>query len=103
MNRNFSKEIIGIKELNLLFFNYSQEMLEEMLDIREFKHCWENYIDLNKLTYMQLWEVFLTKISYKTQIRLLEIAVKYYGEEATKSFDNAVVIDDLVKKHISEK
>ena len=89
--------------MNLLFFNYSQEMLEEMLDIREFKHCWENYIDLKKLTYMQLWEVFLTKISYKTQIRLLEIAVKYYGAEATKSFDNAVVIDDLVKKHISEK
>lgn len=29
-------------------------MLEEMKSIREFNHCWKNYVDLNKQTYMQI-------------------------------------------------
>ncbi|MDV4099061.1 hypothetical protein CMT22_17705 [Elizabethkingia anophelis] len=102
MNSELSKEIIGIKALNLLFFNYSNEMLDEMLNIREFKHCWDNYVSLKEQTYMQIWELYLTKISYKTQSLLLEIAMKYYGEEATRSFGIAVDMDVLVQAHIAK-
>lgn len=102
MNTELSKEIIGMKAINLLFFNYTSEMLDEMLSIREFKHCWENYVSLKEQTYMQIWEFYLTKISYKSQILLLEIALKYYGEEATRSFENAVDIDVLVQAHIAK-
>lgn len=102
MNKEFSKEIIGIKALNLLFFNYTEEMIKEMRSIREFNHCWENYINFNEQTYMQIWELYLSKISYKTQILLLEIALKHYGEEATRSFENAVDMDILVESHINK-
>ena len=102
MNTELSKEITGIKALNLLFFNYTQEMLEEMLQIREVKHCWENYVDLKEQTYMQIWEVYLTKISVKSQIKLLEIANKYYGEEADNHFKNAVTTNALLEAHIAK-
>ncbi len=102
MNTEFNKEMIGIKALNLLFFNYTTEMLDKMKELREFRHCWENYVNLKEQTYMQIWELYLTKISYKTQIHLLEIALKYYGEEAQRSFDNAVEMDVLVQNHIAK-
>lgn len=103
MNTELSKEIIGIKAINLLFFNYTQDMLEEMRNIREFNHCWENYVNLKEQTYMQIWEFFLTKISYKGQALLLEIALKYYGEEATRSFENAVDMDAFLQAHIAKQ
>lgn len=96
MNTNFSTEIIGIKSLNLLFFNYDSAQLEEMLAIRELNHCWVEYLNENEQTYMQLWEFYLSKVSYKTQILLLEIAMKYYGEEAKRSFDNALAVDRMI-------
>lgn len=102
MNTELSKEIIGIKALNLLFFNYTQDMLEEMKTVREFNHCWENYVNLKEQTYMQIWELYLTKISYKGQISLLEIALKYFGEEATEGFEYAIVTDALVQAHIAK-
>ena len=102
MNTEFNKEMIGIKALNLLFFNYTTEMLNEMKELREFRHCWENYVNLKEQTYLQIWELYLTKISYKSQIELLEIALKYYGEEAQRSFDNAVKMDILVQNHIAK-
>lgn len=52
MNTELAKEIIGIKTINLLFFNYTEDMLEEMKTIREFNHCWENYVNLKEQTYM---------------------------------------------------
>lgn len=52
MNTELAKEIIGIKAINLLFFNYTEDMLEEMKTIREFNHCWENYVNLKEQTYM---------------------------------------------------
>lgn len=102
MNTELSKELIGIKALNLLFFNYDQEMLNEMLSIREFNHCWLSYVNIKKETYMQIWEVYLTKISVKSQIMLLEIANKYYGEEADKHFKNAVTTNALLEAHIAK-
>lgn len=102
MNTELSKELIGIKALNLLFFNYDQKMLNEMLQIREFKHCWTNYVDLKKSTYMQIWEFYLSKISVKSQIKLLEIGNKYYGEEAAKHFKNAVITDTILEAHIAK-
>jgi len=102
MKTELKSEMVGIKALNLLFFNYSTEMLDEMKELREFRHCWENYVDLKKQTYMQIWELYLTKISYKTQMHLLEIALKYYGEEADRSFDNAVKMDVLMEAHIAK-
>lgn len=102
MNEELSKQVIGIKMLNLLFFNYSSQMLDEMLSIREWKHCWENYVNLKEQTYMQIWELYLTKISYKTQTRLLEIAQKYYGEESMQSYSNAVDMDVLLQAHIEK-
>lgn len=102
MNTEKLKEIVGIKALNLLFFNYTTEMLEEMKKVREFNHCWENYVNLNEQTYMQIWELYLTKISYKGQIALLEIALKYFGEEATEGFEHAVKIDGFLQAHIAK-
>lgn len=102
MNKEFLKEIVGIKVLNLLFFNYTNEMLKEMKTVREFNHCWENYVNLEEQTYMQIWELYLTKISYKGQISLLEIALKYFGEEATGSFEYAIVTDALVQENIAK-
>ena len=102
MKKEFKNQIVGIKALNLLFFNYTTEMLDEMKELREFRHCWENYVDLKEQTYMQIWELYLTKISYKGQIALLEIALKYYGEEAEKGFDNAIKIDILMQNHIAK-
>lgn len=102
MNTELSKEIIGIKALNLLFFNYTTDMLEEMKTVREFNHCWENYVSQKEQTYMQIWELYLTKISYKGQISLLEIALKYYGEEATKGFEHAIVMDGFLQAHIAK-
>ena len=102
MKKEFKNQIVGIKALNLLFFNYTTEMLDEMKELREFRHCWENYVDLKEQTYMQIWELYLTKISYKGQIALLEIALKYYGEEAERGFDNAIDMDILMQKHIAK-
>lgn len=103
MNTELSKEIIGIKVLNLLFFNYTTDMLEEMKTVREFNHCWENYVSLKEQTYMQIWELYLTKISYKGQIALLEIALKYFGEEATRSFEHAIDTDTFLQAHIAKQ
>ncbi|PWN59227.1 hypothetical protein [Chryseobacterium oncorhynchi] len=102
MNTELSKEIIGIKAINLLFFNYTNDMLEEMKTIREFNHCWENYVNLEEQTYMQIWELYLTKISYKGQISLLEIALKYFGEEATEGFEYAIKVDGFLQAHIAK-
>ncbi len=102
MNTELSKEIVGIKALNLLFFNYTTEMLEEMKTIREFNHCWENYVNLKEQTYMQIWELYLTKISYKGQIALLEIALKYFGDEASTGFEHAIGMEALVQAHIAK-
>ena len=102
MNTELSKEIIGIKALNLLFFNYTQEMLDEMLKIREFNHCWINYVDLKEQTYMQIWELYLTKISVKGQLKVLEIALKHYGEESTNHFENAVATEKMLEAHIAK-
>jgi hypothetical protein len=102
MNTEFEQEITGIRMLNLLFFNYDSDMLEEMMNIREFKHCWENYVDKKEQTYMQIWEFYLNKISYKSQILLLEIANKYYGDEANESFANTVVIDKMLQARLIE-
>lgn len=102
MKTEVSKEITGIKMLNLLFFNYSQDMLDEMLSIREWKHCWENYMDFKEQTYMQIWELYLTKISYKTQMLLLEIARKHYGDEALRSFNNAIEMNALLEAHVKK-
>ncbi|PWN60001.1 hypothetical protein C1638_020760 [Chryseobacterium oncorhynchi] len=102
MNTELSKELIGIKAINLMFFNYTQDILEEMKTIREFNHCWENYVNLKEQTYMQIWELYLTKISYKGQTLLLEIALKYYGEEATRSFENAIATEKMLEAHIAK-
>ncbi len=102
MNTELSKEIIGIKALNLLFFNYTQDILEDMLQIREFSHCWTNYVDLKEQTYMQIWEIFLTKISVKGQLKLIEIANKYYGEEASTHFENAIATEKMLQAHIAK-
>lgn len=51
---------------------------------------------------MQIWELYLTKISYKGQIALLEIALKYFGEEAKEGFEYAIVTDALVQAHIAK-
>lgn len=103
MKVELSKEIIGIKALNLLFFNYTREMLDEMLQIREFNNCWINYVDLNEQTYMQIWEFYLTKISFKSQLKLMEIALKHYGEESTKHFANAVATEKMLEAHIAKQ
>lgn len=102
MNTELSKEIIGIKALNLLFFNYTTEMLNEMKTVREFNHCWENYVDLKEQTYMQIWEFFLTKISFKSQLKLMEIALKYYGEESSNHFVNAIATEKMLEAHIAK-
>lgn len=51
---------------------------------------------------MQIWELYLTKISYKGQIALLKIASKYFGEEAEKGFEHAIKMDALVQAHIAK-
>lgn len=73
-----------------------------MMNIREFKHCWDEYLNEKEQTHMQIWELFLNKMSYKTQILLLKIANKYYGDEAKKSFENAILVDKMVKEHIAK-
>ncbi|MDR6548491.1 hypothetical protein J2810_004581 [Chryseobacterium rhizosphaerae] len=102
MNTEFSKEIIGMRALNLLFYNYTTEMLNEMLSIREFKHCWENYVNLEEQTHMQIWDFFFNKISFKTQTRLLEISLKHYGEEAAKHYSTAIETDIILQEHIKK-
>jgi len=102
MNTKFEQEVRGIRMLNLLFFNYDSEMLEEMMSIREFKHCWENYVIKKEQTHMQIWDFYLNKISYKSQILLLEIAKKYYGDEAERSFANALVVDKMVQARVTD-
>lgn len=85
--KNLINEMTSIKSLDRLFRHYTSDILEEMLSIYEFKCYWENYINFDKKIYTQLWKMYLSKISHKSQFLLLEIALKHYSEDIRKDLD----------------
>lgn len=98
---NFQNQLEGIKALDLLFYNYTNEQIEEMLQIDDFNYVWKTYIDLEKLTYMQLWELYNTKMNLETRLSLLEIANKYYGQEAKEGIAFGLKVKRMFKEKYS--
>ena len=88
-----------INSLDRLFRHYTTDVLDEMLSIYEFKCYWENYVNFDKKIHAQLWEMYLSKISHKSQFLLLEIALKHYSEDIRKDLDliNSLTI---LNKHL---
>ena len=94
----YINQLKGIKALDLLFYNYSQEQLNEMLQIKDFQNIWNNYLDENQQTHPQLWDWFNYKMNIETKLALLEMADKYYGIEAKKGIDFALKIKRAFNK-----
>lgn len=100
MATNYDNELITIKALDLLFYNYTDEMLSEMLANREFSHVWDKYIDLDKLTHMQIWEGFLYKMSYEAKSYLISVALKHWGDEAKQNYHQTMMFRKMAKDSI---
>jgi hypothetical protein len=90
MEKQF-QQIVGVRVLSLLFFNYTQSDIEEMCQENwSFQYIWTEKIDKTQDTYLQFWKHFCES-DLAMQTFILNKALSKYEKEVNKGLKAEIV------------
>lgn len=84
---NFQNEIIALRAIKLLAYNYRYDDIISLCRMPEFNYLWNKYSDRNDTHLVFLWDVFL-QINAKEQDEVIKLALDRYSQEAASSFSH---------------
>lgn len=96
--------LIGIRCLELLFYNYTQEDFKFLLNIDAFNHTFYKYGNkkTETLESFKAWEIF-NNIGYEAQEEVLTYACNRYGKECAEGFKEYHDMKALMQLHIQKQ
>lgn len=95
MEKETINDLITLRCLSLLFYNFVSDDIDELRKVQEFNHCWDELLHKAKIKKwgsipdMEFYSLF-SNVSYETQAVIIEHAKKKYGEEARRGAYYAV-------------
>lgn len=104
----YFEQLVTMRALSLLFYNFTRDQIIELKKIREFDHVWS---ELERKAIKKKWfsipdtEFFniFCHVSYETQSEIVRVAFEKYGDEARKGIKSDQEMKELFRKQISEK
>ena len=104
--------VIAQKALSLFFYNWNTypSIVDEMkAEDSGFNHAWNNLIDSSRaeyerkggmwiIQYTEIYSLFVSKLTYRSQALLIEKVLEYYGDEAKKAVEFSVKMNLMAEK-----
>lgn len=90
----YTEQLVTMRCLSLLFFNFTKTEIDELKQVQEFNHCWsELEYDCKKkklgiIPEEEFYKLFVS-VSYDTQRAIIGVAFRKYEKEARTGIETA--------------
>lgn len=104
--------LVTQKALALFFYNWNTypAIVDEMkAEDSGFNNAWSNLVETSRIEYerkggmwiiqyTEIYSLFATKLTYKSQALLIEKVLEYYGSEARKAIEFSLQMNEMAEK-----
>lgn len=106
------EQLVTQKALTLFFFNWNSypAIVDEMeAEDSGFNNAWNELIETSRkeyerkggmwiIQYTDIYTLFVTKLTYKSQALLIEKVLRFYGKEAKEAIEFSIEMNEIAEK-----
>lgn len=104
----FHEQLVTMRALSLLFYNFTREQIDELKKVREFNHEWskiEAYVKRKKSFSIpeERFYLLFAHVSYETQSEIIRVAFEKYEVESRTGINEDQSMKKMFASMIEKK